>query len=201
VNLPLTGRFNVANALVAAGCAHLLGIDLASTIRGLEAVAPVPGRFQMIAGTEPLTVVVDYAHTPEGIAATVATARELALRHVIAVVGAGGDRDRSKRPLMGAAAASADLVVATSDNPRSEDPERILDQVLAGVGATAHIREPDRRKAIRMALTAAAAGDVVLILGKGHEQGQEIGGQVLPFDDRLVAVEELASLRSGAGAA
>jgi len=139
--------------------------------------------------------VVDYAHTPDGVAVVIDTARRLAgPARVIAVVGAGGDRDRAKRPLMGAAAAAADLAFITSDNPRSEDPAAIIEQVVAGaVGGPAEVRiEADRRLAIRAALSAAGPGDVVLILGKGHEQGQQFADRVIPFDDRVVAREEAA---------
>ncbi|MGH8874844.1 MAG: glutamate ligase domain-containing protein, partial [Acidimicrobiia bacterium] len=147
----------------------------------------------------PVAVLVDYAHTPEGIADVVGSARSLTSGSVIVVVGAGGDRDRGKRPLMGEAAAGADLVVVTSDNPRSEDPEAIIDQLMAGVVTTGRpvIREGDRRSAIRRALEAAAPGDVVLVLGKGHERGQERAGVVVPFDDRQVAREELGRMRGG----
>jgi UDP-N-acetylmuramoyl-L-alanyl-D-glutamate--2,6-diaminopimelate ligase len=193
VRLRLAGDFNVANALLAAGIATALGIGPDTIAAGIGALARVPGRFEVVATGKDCTVVVDYAHTPDGVAAVIGTARSLVGRgRVIAVVGAGGDRDRAKRPLMGAAAAAADLAVITSDNPRSEDPAAIIREVLAGTaGGRAEVRvEADRRLAIRGALQAASAGDVVLILGKGHETGQQFADRTLPFDDREVAREE-----------
>jgi UDP-N-acetylmuramoyl-L-alanyl-D-glutamate--2,6-diaminopimelate ligase len=193
VHLRLAGEFNVANALVAAGVGAALGLPSDSIAAGIGAVATVPGRFEIVETGKDCTVVVDYAHTPDGVATVVATARRLAGgRRVIAVLGAGGDRDHAKRPRMGAAAAAADLAVITSDNPRSEDPGAIIAQVAAGAaeGPGQVEIEPDRRQAIRRALAVAGPGDVVLILGKGHEQGQEFAGRVLPFDDRAVAREE-----------
>jgi len=193
VGLRLAGDFNVANALLAAGIATALGIGPDTIAAGIGALARVPGRFEIVATGKDCTVVVDYAHTPDGVAAVIGTARSLVGEgRVIAVVGAGGDRDRAKRPLMGAAAAAADLAVITSDNPRSEDPAGIIREVLAGTaGGRAEIRvEADRRLAIRGALKAATAGDVVLILGKGHETGQQFADRTLPFDDREVAREE-----------
>ena len=195
VRLGLAGEFNVANALVAAGVAAALGIPSDSIAAGIGAVTTVPGRFEVVETGKDCTVVVDYAHTPDGVAVVIDTARRLAgPARVIAVVGAGGDRDRAKRPLMGAAAAAADLAFITSDNPRSEDPAAIIEQVVAGAaGGPAEVRiEADRRLAIRAALSAAGPGDVVLILGKGHEQGQQFADRVIPFDDRVVAREEAA---------
>jgi UDP-N-acetylmuramoyl-L-alanyl-D-glutamate--2,6-diaminopimelate ligase len=192
VTLRLPGRFNVANAMVAAAVAHVAGFALADIVIGLDRLPAVPGRFEVVSEGHPVTVVVDYAHTPDGVGTVIETSRTLTRGRVIAVVGAGGDRDRGKRPQMGRAASSADLVVVTSDNPRSEDPASIVDQVAAGVDNPAMIKVIDRRDAIRAALAAAVPGDVVLILGKGHETGQEVGGVVHPFDDRQVAREELA---------
>jgi UDP-N-acetylmuramoyl-L-alanyl-D-glutamate--2,6-diaminopimelate ligase len=197
VVMPLPGRFNVANALVAAACAIEVGIDLGEVVRGLETLPPVPGRLEVVPGDRPFIVIVDYAHSPDAISAVVAEARLVGARRVIAVVGAGGDRDREKRPLMGAAATGADLAVITSDNPRSEDPDEIIAQVMAGARPGAVVVEPDRRAAIRHALAAAGPGDVVLVLGKGHEQGQERGGRIEPFDDRVVVAEEWRSLGEG----
>lgn len=196
VTLPLAGRFNVANALVAMGCAETLGIGWADIVAGIAAVAQVPGRFELVPTGADFTVVVDYAHTPDGIAAAVAAARDIVGDHgrVIAVVGAGGDRDREKRPLMGRAASNADIAVLTSDNPRREDPAAILAAVAAGAdGPGRVIEEIDRRQAIRVALGEARSGDAVLILGKGHESGQDFGATVVPFDDRLVVREEAIS--------
>jgi UDP-N-acetylmuramoyl-L-alanyl-D-glutamate--2,6-diaminopimelate ligase len=194
VRLRLPGRFNVANAMVAAGVAHVAGFTVADIAMGLDRLPPVPGRFEVVSDRHAVTVVVDYAHTPDGVGTVIETSRTLTRGRVIAVLGAGGDRDRGKRPYMGLAASSADLVVVTSDNPRSEDPSSIVDQVAAGVDNPATIKVIDRRDAIRAALAAAVPGDIVLILGKGHETGQEVGGVVNPFDDRQVAREELASI-------
>jgi len=197
VRLPLAGRFNVANALVAIGCAAALDIGWDSIAAGVAAVPPVPGRFELVDTGRDLTVVVDYAHTPDGVAAAIAAARDIlgTTGRVIVVVGAGGDRDRAKRPLMGRAASEADLAVLTTDNPRREVPGAILEEVSAGAtGPGRVIEELDRRSAIRIALREGRPGDAVLILGKGHEQGQDFGTAVLPFDDRAVAAEEAAGL-------
>ncbi len=197
VSLPLAGRFNVANALVAAAIASALGIGWEAIAAGIAAVPVVPGRFELVETGRDFTVVVDYAHTPDGIGAAVAAAREILAEtgRVIVVVGAGGDRDRSKRPLMGRAAAQADVAVLTTDNPRREAPEAILAEVAAGASGPGIVRQVvDRRAAIRAALAEAGPGDAVLVLGKGHEQGQDFGSVVVPFDDRTVAAEEVASL-------
>ncbi|MGH8952263.1 MAG: UDP-N-acetylmuramoyl-L-alanyl-D-glutamate--2,6-diaminopimelate ligase [Acidimicrobiia bacterium] len=198
VRSPLVGRFNVENALVAIGSSLALGLDLEDITRGLDELAGVRGRFEEVSGNGPVHVIVDYAHTPGGIEEVISAARSIGPGKVIAVVGAGGDRDREKRPLMGRAAAGADLAVLTSDNPRSEDPEQILAEVTAGVGEADVIVEVDRRRAIERAIQSAVEGDVVLILGKGHEPGQEIAGSVLPFDDREVARETLARVSGSA---
>lgn len=205
VSLAIGGNFNIDNALVAAGCALSLGIPLADVAAGLSRFAGVPGRFEVVSGSDPVRVVVDYAHTPAGIESAVAAVRAAGLgaglgagNRVIAVFGAGGDRDREKRPQMGLAALAADVVVVTSDNPRSEDPEAIIDAVMAAVPADRGVhREVDRRRAIAWAIAEAAPGDIVLILGRGHERGQEVAGRSIPFDDRLVAREALSELRAG----
>jgi UDP-N-acetylmuramoyl-L-alanyl-D-glutamate--2,6-diaminopimelate ligase len=194
LRVPIAGGFSVANALVAAGCALEIGVAPSELAAGLAGLAPSPGRFEVVSGNDPVGVVVDYSHTPAGIEAAIATARPLAQGRVIALVGAGGDRDRAKRPAMGAAASAADLVVVTSDNPRSEDPAAIMADIVKGV-TTTHELIVDRRLAIRRALTLAGPGDIVLVMGKGHEAYQEIGGRRLPFDDRTVAAEELAVVR------
>ncbi len=194
VNVP--GDFNVANGLVAAACALASGIGLDAITAGLAAVDRVPGRMDPVRAPGRPTVIVDYAHTPAGVAAVVASARTFTRGAVLVVVGAGGDRDRDKRFAMGQAAAAADGVVVTSDNPRHEDPDAIVAAVAAGARSVDPGRvaeEPDRRRAIALALQGAGPDDVVLILGKGHEQGQQVGDVVLPFDDRAVAAEELAS--------
>jgi len=194
-HLPIPGRFNVHNALVAGAIALNLGIDAEAVVRGLASVTTIPGRFERVPGDDGPAVVVDYAHTPDAIDAVVTGARRLSTGRVIVIFGAGGDRDREKRPAMGRAAGSADLVILTSDNPRSEDPEVIRASVRSGMEASAVVvEEPDRRRAIRRGLEAAGPDDLVLILGKGHEGGQEIAGRTEPFDDRVVALEELRSL-------
>ncbi|HLH46437.1 MAG TPA: UDP-N-acetylmuramoyl-L-alanyl-D-glutamate--2,6-diaminopimelate ligase [Acidimicrobiales bacterium] len=189
VELHLGGRFNVANALAAACCARALGVTAAVVADGLGAVRRVPGRFERVDAGQPFTVLVDYAHTPDGLRQALTAARELTAGRLIVVFGAGGDRDHDKRPLMGRAAADlADLVVITSDNPRSEDPVAIIDQVAAGaVGDRPTRLVPDRAEAIETAIWIAAPGDVVVVAGKGHEQGQEVAGRRLPFDDVAVA--------------
>ncbi len=195
VSLPLGGRFNVANALVAAACCLDAGVDPVTITTGLARLDRVPGRFDVVPADAPFSVVVDYAHTPDAMRTVIAAARAAAAGRIVALGGAGGDRDPTKRPAMGAALATADVAVLTTDNPRSEDPLAILEAVASGVPAgAAHLVEPDRRRAIRRALEAAGPGDVVLLLGKGHESGQQVGEVVLPFDDRSVAGEELAAL-------
>jgi len=188
VVLPLLGVFNVSNALVAIGMAIELGVDLAAIIEGLEGLEPIAGRMEVIPHDGPFTVVVDYAHTPDAIAVVLDSVRSAVPGRLIALVGAGGDRDRDKRSIMGAAAARlSDLTIITTDNPRSEDPVAIADEVRRGAedqpGATIEM-VIDRREAIRHAVRAARKGDMVLVLGKGHEQGQDVGAEVLPFDDR-----------------
>ena len=187
VDLPMGGRFNVENALVAAGLAIQLGLDLSVVAEGLTNSSLVPGRFEAIPGPE-FTVVVDYAHTPDGITAVIAAGREITSGRVIVVLGAGGDRDRDKRRPMGLAAAAADLVIATSDNPRNEDPSGIIQQVCEGLeeGGAVFEVSVDRQQAIQRSIELAQPGDMVLILGKGHEATQEIMGVVRPFDDRQV---------------
>jgi UDP-N-acetylmuramoyl-L-alanyl-D-glutamate--2,6-diaminopimelate ligase len=203
VELPLRGRFNAANALVALAAGDALRLSLAEMAEALRTVVPVPGRVQAVAEGQGFAVLVDYAHKPGALENVLAAARELASRRVIAVFGAGGDRDRAKRPLMGEIAARlADCVIVTSDNPRSEPPEAIIDEILGGVPATAfHVkREVDRREAIAQAIGLAEPGDVVVIAGKGHEQGQEFaGGRKEPFDDVEVARAALRAARAAAG--
>jgi UDP-N-acetylmuramoyl-L-alanyl-D-glutamate--2,6-diaminopimelate ligase len=171
-------------------------VAAAEVADGLAAVESVRGRFEPIDGGQQFIVLVDYAHTPDGLDQALAAARELAPGNLIVVFGAGGDRDQAKRPLMGAVASRrADLAVLTSDNPRSEDPERIIEDVRAGAdGPGGLVVEPDRARAIAAALAAAEAGDVVVIAGKGHETGQEIAGRIIPFDDAAVARQALARI-------
>jgi UDP-N-acetylmuramoyl-L-alanyl-D-glutamate--2,6-diaminopimelate ligase len=199
VELALPGRFNVENALLAAAIALEIGITPEAITAGLAQVQPIPGRFELLDLGQEFGVVVDYAHTPEAIVTVVETTKPFVDGRLIAVAGAGGDRDQEKRFDMGRAIAGADLAIITSDNPRSENPDVIIAAVAAGArsvtGATV-VETPDRRLAIRTALSSARPGDLVLILGKGHEQGQEIGDQMLPFDDRTVAAEELRVVRT-----
>lgn len=201
IRLRLGGLHNVRNAAVAAACAREAGIGMAEIAEGLESLERIPGRFDPVEEGQPFTVLVDYAHTPAAVESVVGAARRHCRGSVIAVVGAAGGRDPSKRPLMGAAAARADLAVITSDNPRFEDPEALVAEVAAGAaGGRAEVAaEVDRRAAIGLALGRARPGDAVLILGKGHEQFQHQGGGSAPFDDRAVAASFLAGL-SGGGA-
>lgn len=182
----LGGRFNVSNALAAAVTARALGIEPGAIAAGLDGVSGIPGRFQPVEAGQSFAVLVDYAHTPDSLERALQAARDLTGGHRLLVVfGAGGDRDHAKRPLMGEVAARlADLAVVTSDNPRSEDPQHIIGDILAGVNEPARVVvEVDRARAIATALAAAGPHDVVLVAGKGHETGQQIGGRVLPFDD------------------
>src|SRR4051794_663358 len=190
---PLPGRFNVLNVLGAVAVARALGVDDATIERALPHAASVPGRFQPVDEGQGFAVLVDYAHTPDSLENVLRASRELSRGRVIVVFGAGGDRDRGKRPQMGAIAARvADEVVVTSDNPRSEDPDAIVAEIVAGIERDDVRVEVDRRAAIEQAIGLAADGDVVVIAGKGHEQGQEFaGGRKIPFDDATVAREAL----------
>jgi UDP-N-acetylmuramoyl-L-alanyl-D-glutamate--2,6-diaminopimelate ligase len=220
VALPMPGRFNVANALGALASAHALGGELDVLAAALERGVRVPGRFEPVDAGQEFAVLVDYAHTPDSLENVLRAARELVdsgeleQGRVLCVFGAGGDRDRGKRPLMGEIAARlADVAIVTSDNPRSEDPERIIEEIMDGVvpnraevdayagdadhrgAAAAHVRSlADRREAIETAIALARRGDVVVIAGKGHEQGQEFAdGRKLPFDDVAVAGAALSA--------
>lgn len=189
LEMPLPGAFNRANALCAFVMLRQLGIEGTVAAEGIARVQ-VPGRMEWIGRGGPVTAIVDYAHSPDAIEAVIAGVLPDVTGRIIVVIGAGGDRDRSKRPLMGArASAGADIVIVTDDNPRSEDPAAIRAAVLGGaisIGSRAQVEEvSDRRLAIIRAVDHARPGDVVLVLGKGHEQGQEIAGEILPFDDRL----------------
>jgi UDP-N-acetylmuramoyl-L-alanyl-D-glutamate--2,6-diaminopimelate ligase len=194
----LVGRINVLNILAAAGAALSYGIDLPAIARGVAACPGAPGRFERVHAGQPFLVVVDYAHTPDALRNAILIARELASpARVIALFGCGGDRDRSKRPLMGMAASElSDYVVLTSDNPRSEDPLAIMNDALVGLRRTdtPHSIEPDRGKAIRIALRQALPGDVVLLAGKGHETYQILKDRTIHFDDREAAHEALREL-------
>jgi UDP-N-acetylmuramoyl-L-alanyl-D-glutamate--2,6-diaminopimelate ligase len=195
VRSSLAGRFNVANALAAAATALVVGLSFEAVLAGLAARVRVPGRFERVDTGRDFAVLVDYAHTPDALASVLDAARTLVDGGKLVVgFGCGGDRDRSKRPVMGEVATRlADVAILTSDNPRSEAPDAIARDVLAGVTGdrTAPVVELDRRAAIRHALQVAGAGDVVVIAGKGHETGQTAGGVTVPFDDRVVATEEL----------
>ena len=196
LQVPLGGAFNVANALAALTAAVELGVDEGDAVTGLAAAPPVPGRFEIIPTDRPFQLVVDFAHTPDGLDQVLRAARTVAGGgRVVAVFGAGGDKDRDKRPLMGQAAArQADVVIITSDNPRSEDPAAIAEAVAAGTTGHPDVRiELDRRAAIELAVDGARPGDVIVVAGKGHETTQTVGDQVVPFDDRLVAREVLDS--------
>ena len=196
VRLPIAGRYNVDNALVAAALCADVGIDDATIAAGFEAVDQIPGRFQLIDAGQPFRVVVDYAHTPDGLAGVLGAAREVAGGgRIIVVFGCGGDRDRSKRPLMGEIASRlADVVVVTSDNPRTEDPAAIVDSIVAGATRPVELVELDREAAIAAAIDRARPGDTVVIAGKGHETTQIIGDQVLAFDDAEVATRLIGEL-------
>jgi UDP-N-acetylmuramoyl-L-alanyl-D-glutamate--2,6-diaminopimelate ligase len=198
----LRGGFNVHNCLAALAASRQVGIDDGAAVAGIWALPGVPGRLEPVEAGQPFQVLVDYAHTPDSVENVLRAARPLAgAARVIVVLGCGGDRDRGKRPLMGEAATRlADLSIITSDNPRSEDPPAIIAEIEPGArrGGGRYVVEPDRRSAIRLALEEAAPGDVVVVAGKGHETGQEFADRTIPFDDRIVAREELESLL-GAG--
>src|SRR4051794_6905377 len=186
VSLPLLGDFNVANALAAAACALGLERSLSDVVDRLAVVPQVPGRMERIA-ERPCTILRDYAHTPDALERALATLRPLTRGRLIVVFGCDGDRDRGKRPLMGRIAAElADLAVVTSDNPQTEDPGIIIDEIEQGMGDVAHLRAVDRLKAIRQALAEARTGDTVLLAGKGHETYQVLGTEKVPFDERAI---------------
>jgi UDP-N-acetylmuramoyl-L-alanyl-D-glutamate--2,6-diaminopimelate ligase len=200
VETPLVGRHNVSNCLAAAAVAAHFGLGIDEIAHGVEALGAVPGRLESIDGGQPFPVFVDYAHTEDALRNCLTSLRPLTSGRIICVFGAGGDRDRTKRPLLGRAAAEADLAVVTSDNPRSEDPAAIISDILAGF--TGSKRQPyveaDRERAIRWAIQHAGPEDTVLIAGKGHETEQIIGAERHPFDDREVARECLAAEFPGA---
>lgn len=197
VSLKLTGRFNVYNALAAFGVGEMLQIPPEISRAGLESVDDMPGRMQMIDEGQDFDVCVDYAHTPDGLEKILKTAREITTGQLIALFGCGGDRDPGKRPKMGAVAtALSDQVVITSDNPRSEDPMKIIDDILAGVPANCRYKvEPNRARAIELALSLAQPGDFVVLAGKGHETDQVFKDRTVHFDDREVARDILRRIR------
>lgn len=192
------GAYSVYNALAAAATAHALGVDLDAIERGLRATPPVPGRFELIDAGQDFVVVIDYAHKPDALGRLLDSARELGPARIITVFGCGGDRDRAKRPIMGRIALErSDLVVVTSDNPRSEPSQAIIDEILGGMRALdpraeRYVVEPDRAAAIRRAIRMAGAGDMIIVAGKGHETYQLIAGRRIDFDDRLQARQALA---------
>lgn len=204
LQLHITGIFNVYNVMSAVGAAlaeHVRPEDIEAVLRDFTSV---PGRFELVKAGQDFSIIVDYAHTPDGVENVLRTAREIAQKKIIAVFGCGGDRDRTKRPIMGRLAAKlADVVIATSDNPRSEDPESILDEVEAGVRETIgdkhHERIADRREAIFRAVELAEPEDLVIILGKGHENYQILRDGTIHFDDKEVACEAVAARREGKG--
>jgi UDP-N-acetylmuramoyl-L-alanyl-D-glutamate--2,6-diaminopimelate ligase len=194
----LQGRFNRENTLAAVALARLLGVPEGAIEDGIARAPSVPGRFETVDEGQPFTVVVDYAHTPDSLANVLRTARELTSGQLICVFGCGGDRDRGKRPEMGRIASElSDVAIVTSDNPRSEEPGAIIEEILAGVSEDVQV-EPDRRAAIVQAIEQAGDNDVVVIAGKGHEQGQEFADRKIPFDDREVAREALRRLGAAA---
>jgi UDP-N-acetylmuramoyl-L-alanyl-D-glutamate--2,6-diaminopimelate ligase len=208
VRSKLRGTFNVYNCLCAFVASRQVGIEDDAIVEGLATVRGVPGRLEPVEVGQPFTVLVDYAHTPDSVENVLRAARELTPTRLITVLGCGGDRDRGKRPLMGEAATRlSDLAVITSDNPRSEDPDAIIAEIelgarrVAASGGGRYVTESDRRLAIRLAIHEAGPQDVVVIAGKGHETGQEFADRTIPFDDRVVAAEELGtySVEDGAG--
>jgi UDP-N-acetylmuramoyl-L-alanyl-D-glutamate--2,6-diaminopimelate ligase len=204
VSLALPGEFNVANALAAIVALVELGTGLAVGVAGVGSCTGVPGRLERVGPGQDPAVLVDYSHKPGAVEAVLTALRPVTAGALTIVLGCGGDRDRAKRPLMGAAAARlADTAIFTNDNPRSEDPLAILDAMLSGAltvppRARAHVVvEPDRAAAIDLAIARAGPGDIVLIAGKGHETGQYVGPAVIPFDDREVAAEALSRQAAG----
>ena len=199
VRLPIGGGFNVMNSLAAAETAVTLGVGADDVASALSSAEPVPGRFEAVRNAHGFHVIVDYAHTPDGLASVLASAREASTGRVIVVFGCGGNRDRDKRPQMGrVASGAADLVIVTSDNPRGEDPRAIIAEIVAGIPdgeGVGAIVEPDRAIAIEEALRLARPGDVVVLAGKGHETTKTIGDQVIEFDDRAVAHRILENLQ------
>jgi UDP-N-acetylmuramoyl-L-alanyl-D-glutamate--2,6-diaminopimelate ligase len=200
IRVGIGGTVNVMNSLAAATTAREIGIQIDDIVNGLESAPAVPGRFEQVEGGQDFVVLVDFAHTPDGLAEVLRSVRSSSPEsRVILVFGCGGDRDKMKRPIMGEIAVSlADVVIVTSDNPRSEDPEAIMSSIIAGIPD--HMRhrllstDVDRRRAIQRAINVARSGDVVLIAGKGHEVNQTIGTENYPFDDRMVALEMLRSV-------
>lgn len=200
LNLKITGIFNVYNVMGAVGAAFAEGIKADVIKQTLESFESVPGRFELVDEGQTFSVIVDYAHTPDGLENILKTARQIAKQHIITVFGCGGDRDRTKRPIMGRIAAQlSDVVIATSDNPRTEDSEFILSQVEEGVleaiGDKKHKKITDRKSAIEEAISMASEGDIVIIAGKGHENYQILKDKTIHFDDKEIARDVLRRLR------
>ncbi|CAM3168670.1 UDP-N-acetylmuramoyl-L-alanyl-D-glutamate--2,6-diaminopimelate ligase [Stackebrandtia soli] len=192
----LPGRHNVANALLAYACLAAVGVDPETAIAGVAACPGVPGRMELVSGDHPIRGVVDYAHKPDAIEAVLAALRPITSGRLIAVLGAGGDRDKGKRFIMGRAAAEgADLVIVTDDNPRTEDPAAIRADVLTGVGDAEHLDIAGRGAAVDEAVALARPGDTIALLGKGHETGQELADRIVPFDDRRALADALDGVR------
>jgi len=199
VDLPLLGRFNVENALTAAGLAWTGGMSLGEIATGLSKAPQIPGRLQVVV-SEPFTILLDFAHTPDALERVLTTLKPQVLGRLLVLFGAGGDRDRGKRPQMGAVVARlADYAFVTSDNPRTEDPDRIIDQVLEGMKGASCVRVTDRREAIAAAVAEARPGDLLVLAGKGHESYQVVGREKHPFDEAAI-VREALGRRKGAPA-
>ncbi len=195
INFPLPGRFNLINAVAAATAGLASGVDIDNVVTGLESARPVPGRFNRVDAGQPFAVFVDFAHTPDAIERLIQSARELTDGRILIMFGCGGDRDKGKRPIMGTAATEGgDYAVVTSDNPRTEDPSAIIEDIKPGLTGGDYTIEPDRRKAIRLILSKAEPGDVVLLAGKGEENYQEINEVRHPFDDVGEARSALAEM-------
>ena len=199
VKLPIPGHFSVENALTALGIVLQLGMPLADAAKSMATATGVKGRVEVVPTDTDYTVLIDYAHSPDGVENVLKAVRGFAKGRVVALFGCGGDRDRTKRPIMGAAALAADYAVVTSDNPRHEEPDAIIADIVAGMEDTERFTvEPDRRSAIAAAIALARPGDAILVAGKGHEDYQLVGDEVLSFDDRVVAAEELERAFGGA---
>ena len=199
VESPLLGAFNIQNLLVAAAVGFAAGLPVSETARALSGVGTVEGRMERLPGPEGVEILLDYAHKPEALRAALQASRDVAAGRVIVVFGCGGDRDRGKRPLMGRIAAlGADKVIVTSDNPRTEDPDRIIEEIVAGIPEEAeYVVEPDRRTAISMSIAEASQGDVILIAGKGHERYQIVGSDRIPFDEREIVARAVVENAGG----
>jgi UDP-N-acetylmuramoyl-L-alanyl-D-glutamate--2,6-diaminopimelate ligase len=195
ITTPLIGSHNALNLLAAAALAEQLQVPHAAIVRGLEEVAGVPGRMEAVNAGQSFSVFIDFAHTPDSLRLAMQTLQPITPGRLIVVFGAGGDRDRDKRPLMAQAVANAEIIIVTSDNPRTERPQQIIDEICAGFADTSRVtRCTDREAAIQMALKVAEPGDTVLIAGRGHETTQQIQNRQIHFDDRRVAARILREL-------